>query len=74
MNRKLLIVLVNTDPRNPTELGAPFYHAAGRDPFAAFDCRKRPLRLEVMAGTFRREGQHVAARSGTKRSMTAESG
>lgn len=26
--RKLLIVLVNTDPRNPEELGAPFYHAA----------------------------------------------
>jgi predicted peroxiredoxin len=28
MTRKLLIVLVNTDPRNPDELGAPFYHAA----------------------------------------------
>jgi predicted peroxiredoxin len=28
MARKLLIVLVNTDPRNPEELGAPFYHAA----------------------------------------------
>ena len=28
MTRKLLIVLVNTDPRNPEELGAPFYHAA----------------------------------------------
>lgn len=28
MPRKLLIVLVNTDPRNPEELGAPFYHAA----------------------------------------------
>jgi predicted peroxiredoxin len=28
MSRKLLIVLVNTDPRNPEELGAPFYHAA----------------------------------------------
>lgn len=28
MMRKLLIVLVNTDPRNPEELGAPFYHAA----------------------------------------------
>lgn len=27
MNR-LLIVLVNTDPRNVEELGAPFYHAA----------------------------------------------
>jgi predicted peroxiredoxin len=27
MIRKLLIVLVNTDPRNPEELGAPFYHA-----------------------------------------------
>lgn len=26
--RRLLIVLVNTDPRNPEELGAPFYHAA----------------------------------------------
>lgn len=25
---KLVIVLVNTDPRNPEELGAPFYHAA----------------------------------------------
>ena len=25
---KLLIVLVNTDPRNVEELGAPFYHAA----------------------------------------------
>ena len=25
---RLLIVLVNTDPRNPEELGAPFYHAA----------------------------------------------
>ena len=28
MTRKLLIVMVNTDPRNPEELGAPFYHAA----------------------------------------------
>lgn len=28
MSRKLLIVLLNTDPRNPEELGAPFYHAA----------------------------------------------
>ena len=26
--RKLLIVLVNTDPRNAEELAAPFYHAA----------------------------------------------
>lgn len=25
---RLLIVLVNTDPRNVEELGAPFYHAA----------------------------------------------
>ncbi|NVO16600.1 MAG: DsrE/DsrF/DrsH-like family protein [Rhodoplanes sp.] len=28
MTRRLLIVLLNTDPRNPEELGAPFYHAA----------------------------------------------
>lgn len=28
MTRRLLIVLVNTDPRNVEELGAPFYHAA----------------------------------------------
>ena len=28
MTDRLLIVLVNTDPRNPEELGAPFYHAA----------------------------------------------
>ena len=28
MTRRLLIVLVNTDPRNPEELGAPFYYAA----------------------------------------------
>lgn len=28
MTRRLLIVLVNTDPRNPEELGTPFYHAA----------------------------------------------
>ncbi len=26
--KRLLIVLVNTDPRNGEELGAPFYHAA----------------------------------------------
>ena len=26
--KRLLIVLMNTDPRNVTELGAPFYHAA----------------------------------------------
>ncbi len=26
--RRLLIVLMNTDPRNPEELGAPFYYAA----------------------------------------------
>jgi predicted peroxiredoxin len=26
--RRLLILLVNTDPRNPEELGAPFYYAA----------------------------------------------
>ncbi|MEQ1697687.1 MAG: DsrE/DsrF/DrsH-like family protein [Hyphomicrobiaceae bacterium] len=28
MKRRLVIVLVNTDPRNPEELGAPFYHAS----------------------------------------------
>ena len=28
MTKRLLIVLLNTDPRNPEELGAPFYHAA----------------------------------------------
>lgn len=28
MSKRLLIVLLNTDPRNPEELGAPFYHAA----------------------------------------------
>jgi predicted peroxiredoxin len=28
MTGRLLIVLVNTDPRNVEELGAPFYHAA----------------------------------------------
>lgn len=28
MTRRLLIVMVNTDPSNPEELGAPFYHAA----------------------------------------------
>lgn len=28
MSRRLLVVLMNTDPRNPEELGAPFYHAA----------------------------------------------
>ncbi len=28
MSKRLLIVLVNTDPRNGEELGAPFYHAA----------------------------------------------
>ena len=28
MASKLLIVLVNTDPKNSEELGAPFYHAA----------------------------------------------
>lgn len=27
-SRRLLIVLVNTDPRNPEELGAPFHYAA----------------------------------------------
>lgn len=26
--KRLLIILVNTDPRNPEELGAPFYQAA----------------------------------------------
>jgi len=26
--RRLLIVMVNTDPSNPEELGAPFYYAA----------------------------------------------
>ncbi|MCC7049910.1 MAG: DsrE family protein [Alphaproteobacteria bacterium] len=28
MTKRLVIVLVNTDPRNAEELGAPFYHAA----------------------------------------------
>jgi uncharacterized protein len=28
MSNRLMIVLVNTDPRNVEELGAPFYHAA----------------------------------------------
>ena len=28
MSKRLLIVLVNTDPKNAEELGAPFYHAA----------------------------------------------
>ena len=28
VTKRLLIVLMNTDPRNVAELGAPFYHAA----------------------------------------------
>ncbi|MFA5538604.1 MAG: DsrE/DsrF/DrsH-like family protein [Gemmobacter sp.] len=28
MSSRLIVVLVNTDPRNPEELAAPFYHAA----------------------------------------------
>lgn len=28
MSQRLLIVLMNTDPRNAEQLGAPFYHAA----------------------------------------------
>lgn len=28
MTRRLLIIMMNTDPRNVEELGAPFYHAA----------------------------------------------
>jgi predicted peroxiredoxin len=28
MTKRLVILLVNTDPRNPAELAAPFYHAA----------------------------------------------
>lgn len=28
MSTRLLVVLLNTDPRNAEELGAPFYHAA----------------------------------------------
>jgi len=28
VSQRLLIILLNTDPRNPEELGAPFYHAA----------------------------------------------
>jgi len=28
VTKRLVIVLVNTDPRNAEELGAPFYHAA----------------------------------------------
>jgi len=28
VTKRLLIVLMNTDPRNAEELGAPFYHAA----------------------------------------------
>jgi predicted peroxiredoxin len=28
VTKRLLIVLMNTDPRNVEELGAPFYHAA----------------------------------------------
>jgi predicted peroxiredoxin len=28
MTKRLLIVLLNTDPKNPEELAAPFYHAA----------------------------------------------
>lgn len=28
MSARLLIVMLNTDPRNVEELGAPFYHAA----------------------------------------------
>jgi uncharacterized protein len=28
VSKRLLIVLMNTDPRNAEELGAPFYHAA----------------------------------------------
>ena len=28
MMRRLIVILVNTDTRNPEELGAPFYHAS----------------------------------------------
>jgi len=58
MARKLLIVLVNTDPRNPEELGAPFYHAAVA---AAMDIEVDVI-CAATAGKLMRQGVAVAIR------------
>lgn len=69
MTRKLLIVLVNTDPRNPEELGAPFYHAAVA---AAMDYEVDVI-CAATAGKLMRHGvaEQIRIKAGvTRRSMT----
>ena len=52
MARKLIIVLVNTDPRNGEELGAPFFHAATA---AAMDYEVKVI-CAATAGRLMRKG------------------
>lgn len=64
MAGRLLIVLVNTDPRNPEELGAPFYHAATA---AAMDIEVDVVCTATAGRLMRRgvaEALHVKAGSG----------
>lgn len=64
--RRLVIVLVNTDPRNPEELGAPFYHAATA---AAMDYEVDVV-CTATAGRLLREGVAAALRVKADSPMT----
>lgn len=67
MTRKLLIVLVNTDPRNPEELAAPFYHAAVA---AAMDYEVDVI-CAATAGKLMRKGvaEHLRAKQGADKTV-----
>ena len=65
-SRRLLIVLVNTDPRNVEELGAPFYYAAVA---AAMD-HQVDVVCTATAGTLKHKGVAEALRIKPTEAMT----
>ena len=67
MAKKLIIVLVNTDPRNGEELGAPFYQAAVA---AAMDYEVE-VHCTATAGRLMRKGvaERLVVKPGSNRSV-----
>jgi uncharacterized protein len=64
---KLLIIMVNTDPRNPSELGAPFFQATVA---AAMDYEVEVI-LTARAGELAKKGvaEKLFIKEGSKKSV-----
>ncbi len=67
MAQKLMIVMVNTDPRNPEELGAPFFQAAVA---AAMDYEVEVI-LTARAGELAKKGvaEKIHIKEGSPKSV-----